>query len=52
MREIGNMDETPVWFEMPGKSTLSECGEKEIRVTSTGHEKEKLTDVRFEWAVP
>jgi hypothetical protein len=21
-------------------------------VTSTGHEKEKLTDVRFEWAVP
>lgn len=43
MSEIGNMDETPVWFEMPGKSTLSECGEKEIRATSTGHEKEKLT---------
>jgi hypothetical protein len=37
------MDETPVWFEMPGKSTLAECGEKEICVTSTGHEKEKLT---------
>ena len=43
MSEIGNMDETPVWFEMPGKSTLAECGEKEIRVTSTGHEKEKFT---------
>jgi hypothetical protein len=43
MSEIGNMDETPVWFEMPGKSTLAECGEKEICVTSTGHEKEKLT---------
>jgi hypothetical protein len=43
MSEIGNMDETPVWFEMPGKSTLAECREKEIRVTSTGHEKEKLT---------
>jgi hypothetical protein len=33
MSEIGNMDETPVWFEMPGKSTLAECGEKEICVT-------------------
>ena len=43
MSEIGNMDETPVWFEMPGKSTLAECGGKEICVTSTGHEKEKLT---------
>jgi hypothetical protein len=42
MSEIGNMDETPVWFEMPGKSTLSECGEKEIRVTSTGHVQTEL----------
>lgn len=41
--EIGNIDETPVWFEMPGKSTLAECGEREIRMSSTGHKKEKLT---------
>jgi hypothetical protein len=40
--EIGNMDETPVWFEMPGKSTLAESGEKEVRVATTGHEKERL----------
>ena len=26
--EMLNMDETPVWFEMPGKSTLSKAGEK------------------------
>jgi hypothetical protein len=37
------MDETPVWFEMPGKSTLAERGEKEVRVATTGHEKERLT---------
>jgi hypothetical protein len=37
------MDETPVWFEMPGKSTLAERGEKEVRVATTSHEKEKLT---------
>jgi hypothetical protein len=36
-------DETPVWFEMPGKSTLAERGEKEVRVATTGHEKERLT---------
>ena len=41
--EIGNMDETPVWFQMPGKSTLAESGEKEVRVATTGHEKERLT---------
>jgi hypothetical protein len=29
-----NMDETPVWFEMPGKSTLAERGEKEVRVAN------------------
>jgi hypothetical protein len=32
--EIGNMDETPVWFEMSGKSTLAERGEKEVRVAT------------------
>jgi hypothetical protein len=28
---------------MPGKSTLAERGEKEVRVATTGHEKERLT---------
>lgn len=41
--EILNMDETPVWFEMPGKSSLAKVGDKEVRVCSTGHDKEKLT---------
>ena len=37
------MDETPVWFDMPGKSTLNATGEREIMVSSTGHEKQKIT---------
>ena len=41
--DMGNMDETPVWLEMPGKSTLNEAGKKEISVSSTGHEKKRYT---------
>ena len=41
--EIGNMDETPMYLEMPGKSTLDFKGKRGIRVMSTGHEKQKLT---------
>lgn len=40
---IANMGETPVWMEMPGKSTLDTIGSKSFSVTSTGHEKERLS---------
>ena len=40
---IGNMDETPVWLEMPGASTLEQTGEKTIAVASTGHHKKRIT---------
>ena len=40
---IGNMDETPVWMEMPGNATLDFSGEKDITVSTTGHHKERLT---------
>jgi len=42
-RDILNMDETPVWLEMPGKSTLNARGAKEVSVSSTGHEKQRIT---------
>jgi hypothetical protein len=42
-RDILNMDETPVWLEMPGKSTLNMKGASEVSVASTGHEKERVT---------
>ena len=37
------MDETPIWMEMPGKSTLHFQGEKDITASSTGHHKDRLT---------
>ena len=42
---IGNMDETPVYFDtVPGK-TLHTCGAKTIKVRTTGAEKRHLTVV-------
>ena len=40
---IANMDETPVWLEMPGKSTLNYIGNSEISVSYIGQEKKKIT---------
>lgn len=43
LSNIGNMDETPVYLEMPGKATYDIRGQGEITVKSTGREKEKYT---------
>ena len=42
---IGNMDETPVWFDMPSTRTVNARGEKTVSVTTTGHEKSCFTVV-------
>ena len=42
---IGNMDETPVWLEMPGTSTLEYSGGKEVSVSSAGQQKKRFTVV-------
>ena len=42
---IGNMDETPVWFDMPCASTVNSKGEKTVLVKTTGHEKSRFTVV-------
>ena len=31
---MGNMDETPIWLEMPGRSTLEHTGTSEVSVTT------------------
>ncbi len=41
--KIGNMDETPIWMDMPGNYTLEEVGLKTITMASTGNEKSRLT---------
>lgn len=40
---IGNMDETPVWIDMPGDYTLEPTGSKTVTMGSTGHEKSRVT---------
>ena len=39
------MDETPVWFDMPLARTVNPRGEKNVSVTTTGHEKSPFTVV-------
>ena len=39
------MDETPVYFDMPGSRTIERKGKKEVRVRSTGAEKRQFTAV-------
>ena len=43
---IGNMDETPVWFDMPTYKTVDSIGAKTVLLKTTGHEKTRFT-VKF-----
>ena len=36
---IGNMDEMPVWFDMPSARTVNENSAKTVLVNTTGHKK-------------
>jgi hypothetical protein len=42
---IFNMDETPVWFDMAGVSTINPKGEKTVHIRATGNEKNRFTVV-------
>ena len=42
---IGNMDETPLWMDMPGETTVSRAGERTISIRTTGHDKGRFTVV-------
>ena len=41
--KIFAMDETCVWFDMPGETTIAEKGSKTVSIKSTGHEKANAT---------
>ncbi len=43
LRLMGNMDETPVWLEMPGTSTMDFEGAKSVSMSSTGQHKKRFT---------
>lgn len=40
---IGNMDETPLWLDMPGDTTMSRVGKHWISVHTAGHDKARFT---------
>ena len=44
LSSIGNnTDETPLWLDMPGDTTISRVGERSVSVKTTGHEKSHFT---------
>ena len=45
LSHIGNMDETPVWFDMPGETTITNTGQRSVPVCTTGHDKARFTVV-------
>jgi hypothetical protein len=43
LSDIGNMDETAIWADMPGESTIEVRGARHVPVLSTSHEKTRIT---------
>ena len=41
--QIGNMDETPMFFDLPGNSTVHMIGDKTVSIKTSGHEKTHFT---------
>ena len=42
---ISNMDETPLWFDLPSSQTVDFVGVKTVACRTTGHEKLRFTVV-------
>ena len=40
---IGNMDETPIYFDIPDNNTVDRKGSSTVMIKTTGHEKTHLT---------
>ena len=40
---MGNMDEIPLWLDMPGGTTISRVGERTVSVRNTGHNNGRFT---------
>jgi transposase-like protein len=45
LKNIFNMDETPVWFDMAGVYTVNPKGERTVHIRATGNEKNRFTVV-------
>lgn len=45
LSHIGNMDETPLWMDMPGDTTVTHRGQRSVPLRTTGHDKARFTVV-------
>lgn len=43
LNQIGNADETPIYFDMPRNYTVNVRGAKQVIIKTTGHEKSRIT---------
>ena len=43
LSQIGNADQTPLTFDLPFTTTVSELGEKSVNLKTTGNEKNRFT---------
>lgn len=43
MGQIGNADETPVWFDMPSSTTITQRGAKDVKLLTTGNQHSRFT---------
>ena len=39
LSQIGNMDETPIWFNMSEEMTIMQMGARPVPIRTTGHDK-------------
>ena len=40
---VANMDETPIWADIPSATTVDMTGSKVVPIKTTGHEKQRIT---------
>jgi hypothetical protein len=45
LKFIANMDETPLWFDLPSNTTIDHKGAKSVSIRTTGHERSSFTVV-------
>lgn len=43
LSSIANMDETPMWLDMPGETTVARTGDRSIPIRTTGHNKGRFS---------
>ena len=47
LNRIGNVDETPIWFDMTYNTTMGEIGEKSVKVHTFGRERLRVSLILY-----